>query len=86
MKTVLLSRTAVALVGAMSLPVNAAEWNERVGGVSVGDDFFRGTLGTTFLENDLNNDVQRFTYFTPRFSSHPRTSAKSSLLRSPASA
>ena len=144
MKTVLLSRTVVALVGAMSLPANAAEWNVRVGGymeqyvgyidndidftssdqidesymfiegsfgevllgsansagykmtvaapdvtflnvdsgsltmlipfsgsvggVSVGDDFFRGTLGTTFLENDLNIDAQRFTYFTPRFS------------------
>ena len=32
MKTVLLSRTAVALVSAMSLPANAAEWNVRVGG------------------------------------------------------
>jgi outer membrane protein OmpU len=38
------------------------------GGVSVGDDFFRGTLGTTFLENVANNDAQRITYFTPRFS------------------
>ena len=32
MKTVLMSTTAVALVGAMSLPAGAAEWNVRVGG------------------------------------------------------
>jgi predicted porin len=32
------------------------------------DDVFRATLGTTFLENAGNNDAQRFTYFTPRFS------------------
>lgn len=38
------------------------------GGVSVGNDFFRGTLGTTLLEVSRNNDAQRFTYFTPRFS------------------
>ncbi|MEO1494713.1 MAG: porin [Pseudomonadota bacterium] len=38
-----------------------------VGGLNTGDDVFRGTLGTTFLENDLNNDAQRITYFTPRF-------------------
>ncbi len=35
--------------------------------LNVGDDLFRGTLGTTFLENDRNNDAQRITYFTPRF-------------------
>jgi predicted porin len=28
---------------------------------------FRGTLGTTSLENSTNNDAQRITYFTPRF-------------------
>ncbi|MDH3665853.1 MAG: porin [Paracoccaceae bacterium] len=33
----------------------------------VGADVFRGTLGTTFLENEGNNDAQRFTYFSPRF-------------------
>ncbi len=33
----------------------------------VGGDVFRGTLGTTFLENERNNDAQRFTYFSPRF-------------------
>ena len=38
-----------------------------VGGVSVGDDVFRRTLGTTALENEGNNDSQRITYFTPRF-------------------
>lgn len=38
-----------------------------IGGVNVGDDVFRGTLGSTFIENDRNNDADRFTYFTPRF-------------------
>ncbi len=37
-------------------------------GSGVGADIFRGTLGSTFLENARNNDAQRFTYFTPRFS------------------
>ncbi|HUF56720.1 MAG TPA: porin [Thermohalobaculum sp.] len=32
-----------------------------------GSDLFRGTLGTTFLENMRNNDAQRITYYTPRF-------------------
>lgn len=36
-------------------------------GLNVGDDVFRRTLGTTFLESGGNNDAQRFTYFTPRF-------------------
>ncbi|MFK7941723.1 MAG: porin [Paracoccaceae bacterium] len=35
--------------------------------VNVGDDVFRGTLGSTFLENARNNDAARITYFTPRF-------------------
>ncbi len=35
-------------------------------GVSVGDDRVRGTFGQTAIENDRNNDAQRFTYFTPR--------------------
>ncbi len=35
--------------------------------LTVGRDIFRGTLGSTYLENGLNNDAQRFTYFTPRF-------------------
>ena len=35
--------------------------------VSVGGDVFRGTLGSTFIENGRNNDAERFTYFTPRF-------------------
>lgn len=35
--------------------------------VSVGDDIFRGTLGSTFIENERNNDAARITYFTPRF-------------------
>ncbi len=36
-------------------------------GVSVGDDRVRGTFGQTAIENDRNNNAQRFTYFTPRF-------------------
>ena len=35
--------------------------------LNVGDDIFRGTLGSTFLENGRNNDAARITYFTPRF-------------------
>ena len=35
-------------------------------GAEVGSDTFRGTLGSTFLENARNNDVGRITYFTPR--------------------
>jgi hypothetical protein len=31
-------------------------------------DVFRGVLGSTYLENARNNDANRFTYFTPRFS------------------
>lgn len=38
-----------------------------VGTLNTGDNFFRGTLGSTFLENAGNNDAQRMTYFTPRF-------------------
>ena len=37
------------------------------GPVDVGDNVFRGTLGTTYLENFGNNDAQRLTYYTPRF-------------------
>jgi predicted porin len=37
-------------------------------GGGAGSDIFRGTLGSTFLENGRNNDAHRFTYFTPRFS------------------
>ena len=36
-------------------------------GLQTGADIFRGTLGSTYLENGRNNDAQRFTYFTPRF-------------------
>jgi hypothetical protein len=42
-------------------------YSGAVNGVNVGDDVFRGTLGSTFLENDRNNDALRITYFTPRF-------------------
>jgi predicted porin len=29
---------------------------------------FRGTLGSTYIENNRNNDANRITYFSPRFS------------------
>src|SRR5699024_4843697 len=35
--------------------------------VDTGDQVFRGTLGSTFIENKTNNDAQRFSYYTPRF-------------------
>ncbi|MGF1447620.1 MAG: porin [Pikeienuella sp.] len=35
--------------------------------LNVGDDVFRRTLGSTFIEVNGNNDANRFTYFTPRF-------------------
>jgi len=34
---------------------------------SAGADIFRGTLGSTYLENDRNNDAQRISYFSPSF-------------------
>ena len=36
-------------------------------GLGTGADIFRGTLGSSFIENGRNNDAQRFTYYTPRF-------------------
>lgn len=36
-------------------------------GGGLGSDVFRGTLGSSFLEVNRNNDAQRVTYFTPRF-------------------
>lgn len=35
--------------------------------VSVGDDFYRGTLGTTYIENARNNDADRINYISPTF-------------------
>ncbi|MEO0957709.1 MAG: porin [Pseudomonadota bacterium] len=48
------------------VPFSGTTGNATSGSVQVGDNIFRGTLGTTFLENLANNDAQRFTYFTPR--------------------
>jgi len=36
--------------------------------IFVGSDLFRGTLGTTYIENNRNNDAARISYFSPRFS------------------
>ena len=41
--------------------------NNGTTAVGTGNQFFRGTLGSTFVENATNNDAHRFTYFTPRF-------------------
>ena len=35
---------------------------------TAGADFFRGTLGSTYTENNRNNDAARISYFSPRFS------------------
>ena len=40
---------------------------EQAGDSFQGSGLFRGTLGTTFIENDGNNDTNRITYFTPNF-------------------
>lgn len=36
-------------------------------GNGAGNGIFRSTLGSTFIENDRNNDADRITYYTPRF-------------------
>ncbi|HUF86076.1 MAG TPA: porin [Thermohalobaculum sp.] len=36
-------------------------------GPGAGADIFRGTLGSSFIETLRNNDIHRFTYYTPRF-------------------
>ncbi|MEM6934191.1 MAG: porin [Pseudomonadota bacterium] len=48
------------------IPYSGTAGNANSGTVTTGADVFRGTLGSTFLENVRNNDAQRFTYFTPR--------------------
>ena len=59
----------VSLIFANSSSLTAfVPFSGAAGGVNTGDDFFRGTLGTTFLENGRNNDANRITYFTPNFS------------------
>ena len=42
-------------------------YSGSISGVGVGADFFRGTLGSTYIENARNNDANRLTYFSPRF-------------------
>jgi len=42
-------------------------YSGSISGVGVGADIFRGTLGTTYLENVRNNDAMRLSYFSPRF-------------------
>jgi len=38
-----------------------------IAGTAAGADLFRGTLGTTYIENNRNNDAARLSYFSPRF-------------------
>ena len=42
-------------------------YSGALGGVAIGADLFRATLGSTFIENERNNDAGRITYYTPRF-------------------
>ncbi len=52
----------VSLIFANSSSLTAfVPFSGTAGGVNTGDDFFRGTLGTTFLENGRNNDANRIT-------------------------
>ncbi|MEL6197189.1 MAG: porin, partial [Pseudomonadota bacterium] len=48
------------------IPFSGNIGENAFGAVVTGQDIFRGTLGSTFLENQTNNDAQRITYFTPR--------------------
>ncbi|MEO0622163.1 MAG: porin [Pseudomonadota bacterium] len=43
-------------------------FDEEAGSVLVGNDTGLGTLNSTFIENGGNDNAQRFTYFSPRFS------------------
>lgn len=47
--------------------VNSGSLSQFIPGI-YDNDVFRGTGGTSFVEVGQNNDAQRITYFTPRFS------------------
>ena len=47
--------------------VNSGSLSAYIPGL-YGNDVFRGTGGASFIEVGRNNDAQRITYFTPRFS------------------
>jgi hypothetical protein len=49
------------------LNVNSGSTSSYIPWTGDASNIFRGTLGSSFLENAGNNDAQRFTYFTPRF-------------------
>jgi outer membrane protein OmpU len=57
--------------GTLMTPTVTASGAAGTGSVNVtaeaGADLFRGTLGTTYLENNRNNDANRLSYFSPRF-------------------
>ena len=57
-----------SLIFAQSSSLTAfVPYSGAIAGVSVGSDFFRGTLGATYIENGRNNDAARISYFSPRF-------------------
>ncbi len=54
-------------LGDAAIDIDGDLIDDDIVGLQTGADVFRGTLGSTFIENGRNNDAQRFTYFTPRF-------------------
>jgi hypothetical protein len=49
------------------VPFTGAGLAAATNGTDFGNDVFRGTLGASFIETLGNNDIARFTYYTPRF-------------------
>ncbi|MBE9477367.1 MAG: porin, partial [Proteobacteria bacterium] len=58
----------VSMIFAQSSSLTAfVPYSGSISGVGVGADLFRGTLGSTYIENARNNDANRLSYFSPRF-------------------
>ncbi|MEM7238899.1 MAG: porin, partial [Pseudomonadota bacterium] len=67
--TMFYSAPDVSLLGTNDgLTGDFVPYDEEAGSVFVGNDTGFGTLNSTFIENGGNDNAQRFTYFTPRFS------------------
>ena len=43
------------------------DWAALTGSSVSGSGYFRGTLGSTYVEPGRNNDAEKLTYYTPRF-------------------
>jgi predicted porin len=56
-----------AAPNAAIISLNSPSTGDYIAWSATADSVFRGTLGTTFLEVERNNDAKRLTYFTPRF-------------------